>query len=187
MNTYADYCRVLGVSPDASEAEIKRAYRRMAKCWHPDCHIGESAERQRYASEQFRLVKEAYDAIMRGFDGGDFDDEYEETSCDEDHGYQNDQQNTYEPGDRQYRYDPYGHQERTSYGSNMYDYGGGMDDPGFFKDILTIVGYLILLGLGVTLAVGFVIVVVKVLAFLVKIAVPLALIAGAVYLVKIFY
>lgn len=185
MNSYTDFCSFLGVSPDASEDEVKKAYRKMAMRWHPDRHIGESEERQRYASEQFRLAKEAYDAIMNGFYDGDCYG-YEEESCGDDFGYPGNQQDGYDTGYRQESYDTYNHQQ-TSYGSGTGAYAGGTDDPGIFRDILTIVYYLILVGLGVTLAVGFVIVAVKVLAFLVKIAVPLALIVGAVYLVRIFY
>lgn len=176
MNSYTDFCSFLGVSPDASEDEVKKAYRKMAMRWHPDRHIGESEERQRYASEQFRLAKEAYDAIMNGFYDGDCYG-YEEESCGDDFGY---------PGNQQDGYDTYNHQQ-ASYGSGTGVYADGTDDPGIFRDILTIVGYLILVGLGVTLAVGFVIVAVKIVAFLIRIAVPLAIVAGSVYLFRLLY
>ncbi|TLS39350.1 molecular chaperone DnaJ [Pseudalkalibacillus caeni] len=52
-----DYYEVLGVSKDASEAEIKKAYRRLAKQYHPD--INKEAD----ADEKFKEVKEAYEVL----------------------------------------------------------------------------------------------------------------------------
>ena len=49
---------VLGVSRDASEDEIKQAYRRLAKKYHPDLHPGDAA-----AAAKMNELNEAYDAI----------------------------------------------------------------------------------------------------------------------------
>ena len=53
-----DYYRVLGVSEKASEAEIKKAYRRLAKKYHPDAKPDDST-----ASERFKEVGEAYGVL----------------------------------------------------------------------------------------------------------------------------
>jgi len=46
---------LLGISPEASISEIKRAYRKMAKKYHPDFHPGD-----RIAEEMFKKVSDAY-------------------------------------------------------------------------------------------------------------------------------
>lgn len=55
MNT--DYYDILGVSRDASPEEIKRAYRRLARQYHPDVADGEDSE------EQFKEVTRAYEVL----------------------------------------------------------------------------------------------------------------------------
>ncbi|MEJ1092615.1 molecular chaperone DnaJ [Microbacterium istanbulense] len=53
----ADHYEVLGVSRDASQDEIKKAYRRLARQLHPDVNPGEDA------AEKFKLVTHAYDVL----------------------------------------------------------------------------------------------------------------------------
>lgn len=68
---------VLGVSRDATEEEIKSAYRRLARRYHPDRFAGDP-EGARAAEEKMKEINEAYDAIgkMRsgasGHTGGGF-------------------------------------------------------------------------------------------------------------------
>ena len=53
-----DPYKVLGVSPDASDEEIKRAYRRLAKQYHPDRNPGDA-----YAAQMMQKVNAAYEQI----------------------------------------------------------------------------------------------------------------------------
>jgi curved DNA-binding protein CbpA len=54
-----DYYAILGVSPEATEEEIRRAYRRLALQWHPDRNPGNRA-----AEERFKEVSEAYAVLI---------------------------------------------------------------------------------------------------------------------------
>jgi len=55
-----DYYDVLGVSKNASEADLKKAYRRMAMKYHPDRNTGDEAVE---AEKNFKEVKEAYEVL----------------------------------------------------------------------------------------------------------------------------
>ena len=54
---FKDYYATLGVEPSAGEAEIKSAYRRLARKFHPDVSKESGAE------EKFKSVNEAYEAL----------------------------------------------------------------------------------------------------------------------------
>lgn len=55
---YKDYYKVLGVERKASEDQIKRAYRELAKKYHPDRNPGDKS-----AEEKFKSINEAYEVL----------------------------------------------------------------------------------------------------------------------------
>jgi len=54
---FKDYYAALGVKPEATDAEIKTAYRKLARKFHPDVSKESDAE------EKFKAVNEAYEAL----------------------------------------------------------------------------------------------------------------------------
>lgn len=58
-----DPYKVLGVSPSASEEEIKRAYRELARKYHPDNYINNPLAD--LAQEKMQQINEAYDTIIK--------------------------------------------------------------------------------------------------------------------------
>ena len=54
-----DYYEILGIKKDATEAEIKKAYRKLALKWHPDKNPNNREE----AEEKFKKINEAYSVL----------------------------------------------------------------------------------------------------------------------------
>jgi curved DNA-binding protein len=55
---YKDYYKILGVKKDASEKEIKKAFRRLARQYHPDVNPDDSQ-----AEERFKEINEAHEVL----------------------------------------------------------------------------------------------------------------------------
>jgi len=61
-----DYCEILGVQPDTSQEELKKAYRKLAMEWHPDKHHDKTEEEQKEAEDKFKDISEAYENLKNG-------------------------------------------------------------------------------------------------------------------------
>ena len=59
MNPYD----ILGVSPSATDEEIKKAYRTLSRKYHPDANVGKSGEKA--AEEKFKQIQQAYAQIVK--------------------------------------------------------------------------------------------------------------------------
>lgn len=94
-----DPYQVLGVTRDASDREIKKAYRDLSRRYHPDSYAGKSEAEANAAAEKFKQVQEAYNQIVdersgkatgsygdfRGFGGFDANNQRQNYSEDEQH------------------------------------------------------------------------------------------------------
>ncbi len=124
---------VLGVSPNASDEEIKKAYRRLSRKYHPDANVNNPHKDE--AEEKFKEVQEAYDEIMKDRQNGAGSGAY---------GYGGYGQNGYGSqggygqngygGQGSYGQNGYGGYGQNGYGQGGYDgYGGSSyrqdDDP----------------------------------------------------------
>src|ERR1700742_994455 len=105
MARAADYYKVLGVDKKASQEDIKKAYRKLARQYHPDTNKDPGAE------ERFKEISEAYDVL------GDADKRKKYDTLGDD--WKNQAQSGY---------NPYGQQSR---GQGSQQYYSGEDSSGF--------------------------------------------------------
>jgi molecular chaperone DnaJ len=64
-----DYYAALGVPKDAAQADIKKAYRKLARTYHPDANKGDAA-----SEEKFKEISEAYDVLSDEKKRKDYDE-----------------------------------------------------------------------------------------------------------------
>ena len=57
--------RILGITPSATDDEVRKAYRRMAVQYHPDKVATLGEDIQKAAEEKFKAISQAYEAICR--------------------------------------------------------------------------------------------------------------------------
>ena len=56
---------ILEISPDATDAEVKKAYRTLAKKYHPDKIVTDDPALKKGAEEKFQQVQTAYETIQK--------------------------------------------------------------------------------------------------------------------------
>ncbi len=110
-----DYYGVLGVPRDAKEADIKKAYRRLARKNHPDLNPGDKS-----AEERFKKIQEAYDVLSDAKKRGMYDQ----------YGFYS--ENFKETGGEGAR----GFSEARGFDFSGMDFGGGSEESSF-RDIFS--------------------------------------------------
>jgi len=113
-----DYYKLLDISQDATDADVKKAYRKQALKWHPDkaCTVDASDEAKAEAERMFKLVGEANAVLSdaskrRKYDAG-YSLEEIETGVDSTGGH------------------PFGHSH--GFGGGGFPFGGGFDEEEMF-------------------------------------------------------
>lgn len=114
---------MLGVPYDASDEQIKKAYRTLARKYHPDANVDNPNKEETTA--KFQQVQQAYDMIMKGQRSGDSSWNYQQGGYQQNQGYS---QGGYQQGSYGYGqgddFDPDWYQRQTRrYGYDTFDNG----------------------------------------------------------------
>lgn len=75
MNNRKDYYKILGLQNNASQDDIKKAFRKLSKEYHPDRFVNETEEKRKEAEERFKDINEANQVLSdpqkkARYDGG---------------------------------------------------------------------------------------------------------------------
>ena len=70
-----DYYNILGLGKDATQDDIKKAFRKMSVLWHPDKHTNDPDDKRKEAEEKFKQCNEAYsilsdESLKKAYDAG---------------------------------------------------------------------------------------------------------------------
>ena len=74
-----NYYEVLGVSTSASQEEIQKAFRTMAKRYHPDAYSGGNEQEMKNRQAQFILITQAYETLRDSQKRKKYDAKYSKT------------------------------------------------------------------------------------------------------------
>lgn len=66
MNSYKTPLEIMGLKPNATQADIKARYRQLALKHHPDRHSADSADVKAYHEKEFKIISEAYELANSG-------------------------------------------------------------------------------------------------------------------------
>ncbi|HEY9793821.1 MAG TPA: J domain-containing protein [Candidatus Obscuribacterales bacterium] len=73
MARKANHYQILGIASDVTPAEIKRAYRKLAKTQHPDAQAPVGTDEHSAATEEMMRINEAYETLMDAGKRADYD------------------------------------------------------------------------------------------------------------------
>ena len=78
MAEQKDYYKILGVSKDASDDDIKKAYRKLAMKYHPDRWVNGTEKEKKDAEQKFKEISEANEVLSdpqkrQMYDNGGFE------------------------------------------------------------------------------------------------------------------
>lgn len=115
---YIDYYKILGVDKNATQDDIKKAYRKQARKYHPDLNPGDKE-----AEKKFKELNEANEVLSNPENRSKYDKYGEHWKHGEEYEKAQQQQQ------RQYQ------QQRYNGGYSGADFGGGEDFSDFFQDM----------------------------------------------------
>jgi len=121
MTTKRDFYEVLGVSKNASQAELKKAYRQLALKYHPDRNKASDA------ADKFKEISEAYEVLSNSEKKKTYD-QFGHAAFDPSQGF-----GGFGGGARTYRQGPFTYTYSTSGSPGGFDFGGFSDPFEIFE------------------------------------------------------